>query len=215
MGWCTNGPANERTKQMAFAGVVVYVSAHLLPSQDMSSPAQGSSPELLSLDREISVLQTFLFSKHFASMTSFKEVLFSFKLSSHISIGISLGLFSFIFNFITTLPVPYLYKSDSLMERGGLDMFTIWRMQYFGGRNQMVASEGAHWVTKGVIPLVQLGPKKTSSNRDSYWATTFPSLHKRPTRQPIHKSTALCRWLHFIHTYQNTKWLFLTTERST
>ena len=25
------------------------------------------------------------------------------------------------------------------------------------------------------------------------WATTFPSLHKRPTRQPIHKCTALCR----------------------
>ena len=37
------------------------------------------------------------------------------------------------------------------------------------------------------------------------WAATFPSLHKRPTRQPIYKCTALCRCLYFIYTYQNTK----------
>ena len=47
------------------------------------------------------------------------------------------------------------------------------------------------------------------------WAVTFPSLHKRPTRQPIYKCKALCRWIYFIYTYQNTKWLFLTPELST
>ena len=47
------------------------------------------------------------------------------------------------------------------------------------------------------------------------WAATFPSLHKRPTRQPIYKCTALCIWLYFMYTYQNTKWHFLTQERST
>ena len=47
------------------------------------------------------------------------------------------------------------------------------------------------------------------------WAASFPSLHKRPTRQSIYKCTALCRLLYFIYTYQNTKWLFLTLERST
>ena len=34
------------------------------------------------------------------------------------------------------------------------------------------------------------------TTRNRYWSTTFPSLHKRPTRQPIRKCTALCRWLH-------------------
>ena len=42
----------------------------------------------------------------------------------------------------------------------------------------------------------------TPGNRS--WAATFPFLHRRPSRQPTHKCTALCRLLYFIYTYQNT-----------
>ena len=40
--------------------------------------AQGSSPEFLSGDREINVLQSCLFSKHFVRRTSFKDVFYPF-----------------------------------------------------------------------------------------------------------------------------------------
>ena len=60
---------------------------------------QGSSPELLSVDQEINVLQCLRFSKHFVSRTSFSDVFFSFRwlsmLSSHLSLGLPLGLFPF------------------------------------------------------------------------------------------------------------------------
>ena len=69
--------------------------------------AQGSSPEFLSVDREISVIQSCLFSKHFVRRTSFRDVFFPFcwrsMLSSHIVFP--LGLFPFIFNCITTLSI--------------------------------------------------------------------------------------------------------------
>ena len=98
---------------------------------------QGSSPELLSVDREINVLHSSLFSKHFGSITSFwyyqkeviepkwlrwldnidshlkgnntYDVLFSFRwlsmLSSHLSLGLPLGLFIFVFNVFTSLSI--------------------------------------------------------------------------------------------------------------
>ena len=70
---------------------------------------QGSSPELLSVDQAINVLQSFRFSKHFVSRTSFSDVFFPFRwlsmLSSHLSLP--LGLFLFIVYFIITLSVDY------------------------------------------------------------------------------------------------------------
>ena len=47
--------------------------AHLLTILQVG--VQGSSPELLSLDREINILQSFRFSKHFVSRTSFRDEL--------------------------------------------------------------------------------------------------------------------------------------------
>ena len=74
--------------------------------------AQASSPELLS---EISFLQSSQFSKHFAPVTSFSDVFFPFRwlsmLSIHLSLGLPLGLFPFLFNFITTLSI----ESSSLL----------------------------------------------------------------------------------------------------
>ena len=43
--------------------------------------AQGSSPELLSFDREINVLQSCLFLKLFVPRTSFRDVFFSFQVA--------------------------------------------------------------------------------------------------------------------------------------
>ena len=69
--------------------------------------AQRSSPEFLSVDREINILQSCLFSKHFFRRTSFKYVFFPFwwrsMLSSHVVFP--LGLFPVIFNCITTLSI--------------------------------------------------------------------------------------------------------------
>ena len=77
------------------------------------SIAQCSSPEFLSVDREINVLQSCLFSKHFDRRTSFKDLFFPFwwrsMLSSHVVFP--LGLFHFIFNCITTLII----ESSSLL----------------------------------------------------------------------------------------------------
>ena len=71
--------------------------------------AQGSSPELLSVDREINFPQYCLLLKHFVSRTSFIDVFFLFEwlsmLSGRLSLGLPLGLFPFIFNVITTLSV--------------------------------------------------------------------------------------------------------------
>ena len=78
--------------------------------------AQRSSPEFLSVDREITVLQSCLFSKHFVRRTSFKDVFFPSwwlsMLSSHVVFP--LGLFPFIFNCITTLIID---SSSLLMTR--------------------------------------------------------------------------------------------------
>ena len=78
--------------------------------------AQGSSPEFLSVDREITVLQSCLFSKHFVRRTSFKYVFFPFWLRSMLSshVVFPLGLFPFIFNCITTLSID---SSSLLMTR--------------------------------------------------------------------------------------------------
>ena len=71
---------------------------------------QGSSPELLSVNQYISVLQSCLFSKHFVQRTCFTDVFFlaiHFRwlsiLSSHLSLGLPLGLFQSIFSCIATL----------------------------------------------------------------------------------------------------------------
>ena len=76
--------------------ILYYPVAHLLTILQIG--VQGSSPELLSVDQEISVLQSCLFSKHFASRTSFIGVFFPFRwlsmLSSHLIIGLPPGLFS-------------------------------------------------------------------------------------------------------------------------
>ena len=81
---------------------------------------QGSSPEPLSVDREI-CLQSCLISKHFVSRTSFSDVLFFpfqwlWMLSSHLSLGLPLCLFPFIFNFTTTLNIdsPSFFMVKSL-----------------------------------------------------------------------------------------------------
>ena len=86
--------------------------AHLLTILQVG--AQGSYPVLLSVDRDINVLESCLFSKYFVSRTSFRDVFFPFRwlsMSSHLSLGLPLGLFPFIFNFITTLSV----ESSSLL----------------------------------------------------------------------------------------------------
>ena len=78
--------------------------------------AQWSTPAFLSVDREINVLQSCLFSKHFVRRTSFKDVFFPFwwrsMLSSHVVFP--LGLFPFLFNWITTLSID---SSSLLMTR--------------------------------------------------------------------------------------------------
>ena len=58
---------------------IVQVSDRTCPANLLTIPqvgAQGYSPELLSFDREINVLQSCLFSKHFVPRTSFRDVLF-------------------------------------------------------------------------------------------------------------------------------------------
>ena len=59
---------------------------------------EGPSPEFLSVDREINVLQSCLFSKHSFLRTSFRDVFFPFwwrsMLSSHLSLGLLLVSFT-------------------------------------------------------------------------------------------------------------------------
>ena len=78
--------------------------------------AQGSSPESLLVDREINVLQSCQFSKHFVPRTSFRYMSFPFwwrsMLSSHVVF--LLGLSPFIFNCMTTLSID---SSSLLMTR--------------------------------------------------------------------------------------------------
>ena len=89
--------------------------AHLLTILQIG--IQGSSPELLAVDREINILQYCLFSKHVVSRTSFSHVFFPFRwpsmFSSHISIGLPRGLVPFVFNFTITLSVDsFLFPHD-------------------------------------------------------------------------------------------------------
>ena len=62
-----------------------------------------------SVDQEFNVLPSSRFSKHFVSMTSFSDVFFPLRwlsrLSSHLSLGLPLGLFPIVYIFITTLRV--------------------------------------------------------------------------------------------------------------
>ena len=80
----------------------------------------------MSVDRLFNDLQSCLFSKHFVSRTYFRYVFSPFRwismLSSHISLGLSLGLFPFIFNFITTLSVD----SSSLIMTLPLNRSLFW-----------------------------------------------------------------------------------------
>ena len=66
----------------------------MLTAHHTPGGAQGSSPEFLSVDREINVLQYCLFSKHFVRWTSFRDVFFPFwwrsMLTSHPSLGLLL-----------------------------------------------------------------------------------------------------------------------------
>ena len=91
-------------RQGNMTGIIFIFIAHLLTIFHVG--AQESSPDRLSVDREINILQSCLFSKHFVS---FSDVFFPFRwllmLSSHLSLGLPLGVFPFIFNFITTLSV--------------------------------------------------------------------------------------------------------------
>ena len=73
--------------------------------------AQRSSPELLSLDREINVLQTCLLKKKNSFEDFFQCCVLSSRwlsmLSSHLSLGLPLGLCPFIFDGIATLSVNF------------------------------------------------------------------------------------------------------------
>ena len=107
------GPMHVPTFERPELFPTPVLTAHLLTILQVG--VQESSPELLSLDQEISVLPSFRFSKHFVPRTSFNDVFFPFRwlsmLNSHLSLGLPLGIFPFIFNIITTLSV----ESSSLL----------------------------------------------------------------------------------------------------
>ena len=89
---------------------IIWITDNLLTILQVG--VQGSSPELLSVDREINVPQSCIFSKHFVSRTSLVYAFFPFRwmsmLSGHLSLDFPIGLFPFIFTFqpsALTLPL--------------------------------------------------------------------------------------------------------------
>ena len=89
--------------------------------------------------------------------------------------------------------MPHKRLIHKLNYYGITGSIATWIETFQTGRTQQVVVNGATSsstiVTSGVPQGTVLG-------------YSFPSLHKQPTRKPVHKCTALCRWLHLIHTYQ-------------
>ena len=87
---------------------------------------------LLSVGRAHSFLPSHFFSKYFVARTSFRGVHFPFQwlsmLSSHLYIGLPLGLFPFIFNFITTISLTLLLIS-SWPDQTIMTVYFCWRLQ--------------------------------------------------------------------------------------
>ena len=78
--------------------------------------------------------------------------------------------------------VPHKRLIHKLNYYGITGSIATWIETFLTGRTQQVVVNGA----TSSSTIVTSGVPRS-------WATTFPSLHKRPTRQPIHKCTALCR----------------------
>ena len=81
--------------------------------------------------------------------------------------------------------VPHKRLIHKLNYYGITGSIATWIETFLTGRTQQVVVNG------GNIIIDHSYLRCTPGNRS--WATTFSSLHKLPTRQSIHKCTALCR----------------------
>ena len=77
------------------------------------------------------------------------------------------------------------------------DKRLIHKLNYYG-----ISGSIATWIQTFVTGTTQQVVVNVATSSYSYlrcttgnrsWAATFPFIHKRPTRKPIYKCTALCR----------------------